>query len=162
MGVTLAAIGSAFSSTIFGASIFITVFVEDGITAAVPVRGPRRGVVLIPVKVCRRVAAVDATVPWATVGNRTAVATPIRAETRRVVGVTGVRCISGGRDGVTVAFIAGLVNVSTDFETIPFFSFLILMMEDLLQPEGPSSMTKMEGGFFALKNSVASIHCSSN
>ena len=47
-------------------------------------------------------------------------------------------------------------------ETIPFFSFLILMMEDLLHPDGPSSMTNIEGGFLTLKNSVASIHCSSN
>ena len=81
--------------------------------------------------------------------------------------------------------VPGLVKFSTDFDTIPFLSLRIRMMEDLLQPEAESSSSmkflrkkgingvnslfeltkstnlKGKAGFPGfLKNSEASIHSS--
>ena len=90
--------GSARSATtIFGASILTTVLVAAGVAVGVAVVTVRRldGVVRIPVNVCLRVdvvaIAVDVDIGGA--GTLTAVATPIRAETR--LGVVDV--IIGGR-----------------------------------------------------------------
>ena len=69
--------------------------------------------------------------------------------------------------GNIVALVHGLVKVSTDLDTRPFFSVLILMIDERLQPEltidssGRERSIKFLVGPGGLsKNSFASIHSS--
>ena len=72
-------------------------------------------------------------------------ATPIRAEVRRVevVAIADAGVLAGGLGTLRGVFNgggkAGLVKVSTDLETSPFFSVLILMIDDLLHPDVSSN-----------------------
>ena len=88
--------------------------------------------VLIPVKVCLLVTLLAKDFP----------ATPIRAEVLRVV-VADAGVLAGGLGTLRGVWMgggnAGLVNVSTDLETRPFFSVRIRMIEDLLHPDVSSN-----------------------
>ena len=130
--------------TLFEASLEVNV-VAAGEMAA-DVRIPVR----IPVNVCRRVTTppVALGVPLLPVrkGGREDPATPILAEFRLVADEqadAGVR--AGGLGALRGVIIgggkAGLEKVSTDLETMPFFSVRIRMMEERLQP-GVSSNAK--------------------
>ena len=93
--------------------------------------------VLIPVKVCLLVTIV----PLA----KDLPATPILAEVLRVelVTVQDAGVLAGGLGTLRGVWIgggnAGLVKVSTDLETSPFFSVRILMIDDLLHPDVSSN-----------------------
>ena len=131
--------------TLFEASLEVNVVAAGEMAAEVriPVR--------IPVNVCRRVTTpppVALGVPLLPVrkGGREDPATPILAEFRLVADEqadAGVR--AGGLGALRGVIIgggkAGLEKVSTDLETMPFFSVRIRMMEERLQP-GVSSNAK--------------------
>ena len=93
--------------------------------------------VLIPVKVCLLVTIV----PLA----KDLPATPILAEVLRVelVTVQDAGVLAGGLGTLRGVWIgggnAGLVKVSTDLETSPFFSVRIRMMDDRLHPDVSSN-----------------------
>ena len=126
----------------------------------------------MPVNVCLRVtimedpgAAFPAKFPVPVNGVLTP-ATPMRAEFRRVVTAeAGVR--AGGRGALRGVIMgggnAGLENVSMLFDTIPFFSVLIRIMEDRLQPEVSSkaklaALVLMTSRASSAKKAWASIH----
>ena len=93
--------------------------------------------VLIPVKVCLLVTIV----PLA----KDLPATPILAEVLRVelATVQDAGVLAGGLGTLRGVWIgggnAGLVKVSTDLETSPFFSVRIRMMDDRLHPDVSSN-----------------------
>ena len=93
--------------------------------------------VLIPVKVCLLVTIV----PLA----KDLPATPILAEVLRVelVTVQDAGVLAGGLGTLRGVWIgggnAGLVKVSTDLETSPFFSVRIRMMDERLHPDVSSN-----------------------
>ena len=93
--------------------------------------------VLIPVKVCLLVTIV----PLA----KDLPATPILAEVLRVelVTVQDAGVLAGGLGTLRGVWIgggnAGLVKVSTDLETSPFFSVRIRMIDDRLHPDVSSN-----------------------
>ena len=94
--------------------------------------------VLIPVKVCLLVTIV--------LLAKDLPATPILAEVLRVelvITVQDAGVLAGGLGTLRGVWIgggnAGLVKVSTDLETSPFFSVRIRMMDDLLHPEVSSN-----------------------
>ena len=140
-------------STVVGrlGTLFETSFAVGDLAAAGEMAAEVRIPVRIPVNVCRRVTTppevlgVPAPLPVRK-GGRADPATPILAEFRLVADEqadAGVR--AGGLGALRGVIIgggkAGLEKVSTDLETMPFFSVRIRMMEERLQP-GVSSNAK--------------------
>ena len=80
----------------------------------------------------------------------------------------GLEGVLGKLDGgIMDVLVHGLVNVSTDLDTSPFFSVLIRIIDERLQPEfmidssgRDKSMKFLVGPGVWSKNSFASIHCS--
>ena len=145
--VTVATVGL---STVVRLGTLFEASLEVNVVAAGEMAAEVRIPVRIPVNVCRRVTTppVALGVPLLPVrkGGREDPATPILAEFRLVADEqadAGVR--AGGLGALRGVIIgggkAGLEKVSTDLETMPFFSVRIRMMEERLQP-GVSSNAK--------------------